>query len=341
MSRLFPGSQHTVFLFSSVDYFVYDRAALRAVAKRAEGAEWDVVHVPTPVSPMAATLLYRTGLPLVLGPWNGGLTNPEHFPEILRAEAAWTYPLRNLGKLINAVRRSTRNAAAILVANRSTREAIPAADRSRCRLMLENAVDTEVFKPIAYPAPPSRRQPLRLAFVGRLIPVKGIPMLLEAVQRFRARQAVELTLVGDGPQSGELRREVTERELAACVTFAGERSPREVAALMAEAHLFVLPSVRESGGAVLLEAMACGRPVAAVAYGGPAEIVDEQVGRAIPPDGREAVVSGLVKAFDELVADPNRWAAKGQVGRDRVMAQYTWNAKIDQALALYGELVRR
>ena len=341
MSRLFPRSQHTVFLFSSVDYFVYDRAALRAVAARAAGGEWDIAHVPTPVSPMAATLLYRTGLPLVLGPWNGGLTSPKNFPEILRAEAAWTYPLRNLGRLINAVRRSTQNAAAILVANRSTRDAVPAADQERCRVMVENAVDTAVFRPIAYPAPPSPRQPLRVVFVGRLIPVKGITMLLEAVQRFRSRQGVELVLVGDGPLADELRREVAERELTECVTFAGERPPGEVAALIGKAHLFVLPSVRESGGAVLLEAMACARPVAAVAYGGPAEIVDEDVGRAIPPDGRDVVVNELVKVFEEVTANPAQWAAKGRVGLERVRAQYTWDAKIEQALALYGELLHR
>ncbi|RYU57385.1 glycosyltransferase family 4 protein [Methylolobus aquaticus] len=341
MSRLFPHSQHTVFLFSSVDYFVYDRAALRAVAARTAAGAWDIVHVPTPVSPMAATLLYRTGLPLVLGPWNGGLTNPENFPEILRAEAAWTYPLRNLGKLINAVRRSTRNASAILVANRSTRNAVPAGDRDRCRLMIENAVDTDVFRASGYPASPSPRQPLRLVFVGRLIPVKGVTMLLEAVQRFRSRQRVELTLVGDGPLASELHREVAERGLDDCVTFAGERSPNDVAELIGAAHLFVLPSVRESGGAVLLEAMACARPVAAIAYGGPAEIVDEDVGRAIPPEGRTPVVDELVKVFEEVTANPAQWAAKGRVGLERVRAHYTWDAKIKQALALYGELLHR
>lgn len=340
LSRLFPRSQHTVFLFSSIDYFVYDRAAVRAAATRmAAGSTWDIVHVPTPVSPLAATLLYRLGLPLVLGPWNGGLASPANFPDIMRADAAWTYPLRHLGRLMMALRRSTRHAASILVANHSTREAVPSGDRMRCRAMIENAVDPDVFKPVAWPPPPSRHEPLRLIFVGRFVPFKGVTMLLQAVQRFREQQPVELTLVGDGPLAADLRDEVAARGLTDCVRFAGAQPPPVVADLIGKAHLFCLSSVRESGGAVLLEAMACARPIVAVAYGGPAEIVDESVGRALPPDGPEAVVAGLVTAFEDLAHSPDDWVVRGRTGRARALSRFTWEAKIGAAMALYGELL--
>jgi glycosyltransferase involved in cell wall biosynthesis len=179
-----------------------------------------------------------------------------------------------------------------------------------------------------------------LIFVGRYIPAKGITMLLEAIQRFRQSQVVDLMLVGDGPLASDLGREVEQRGLSDCVSFAGERPPAEVASLIAQAHVFCLPSVRESGGAVLLEAMACARPVVAVAYGGPAEIVDDAVGRAIPPDGREAVVNGLVTVFEELTKCPGEWAARGRVGLERALSRFTWDAKITEALALYQELLR-
>jgi len=342
LSRLFPTSQHTVFLFSSIDYFVYDRAALRAASRRAAGgALWHVVHVPTPVSPLAATLLHRIGRPLVLGPWNGGLANPSAFPEIMRADAAWTYPLRRLGRLVMAVRQSTHHAAAILVANRSTRDTVPTRDRERCRFMIENAVDPDIFKPTVFPAPPSEDEPLRVIFVGRFVPFKGVTMLLEAAQRYRLRRPIRVTLVGDGPLRADLQQEVNARGLRDCVEFTGEQSPPAVADLLARAHLFCLPSVRESGGAVLLEAMACARPVVAVAYGGPAELVDEAVGRALPADGREAVVGGLVAAFDDLVRNPAAWAARGQAGLGRVLSRFTWDAKVREALALYQELLCR
>ncbi len=338
--KLFRNSEHAVFLFSSFDYFVYDRTAWRLLTRRrADGSRWDIVHVPTPVSPSAATLLHRLGLPVVLGPWNGGLATPANFPEIMKADASWLYPIRNLGMLINAWRKSTRSAARILVANRSTYAAVPVGDQGRCRTMLENAVDPNVFQPVAYPSPPSDTSPLRVVFVGRLVPFKGVSMLLEAVERFRKISPIEATLIGDGPLAAALRSEAASRHLDTAVRFVGQMDQIGVAAEMGRAHLFCLPSVRESGGAVVLEAMACARPVAAVAYGGPAELVDESVGRLLPPDGREAVVQGLLATFQDLLEFPDDWKARGQRGCQRVLDKHTWRAKIDEALDIYGELL--
>lgn len=167
-------------------------------------------------------------------------------------------------------------------------------------------------------------------------------MLLEAVARIKDEVPVKLTLIGEGPLEAELRAEVQARGLSEQVWFsAGALPPVEVAARMREAHLFCLPSVRESGGAVLLEAMACARPVTAVAFGGPAEIVDERVGRALPNTGREAVVNGLVEVFRDVVAHPDAWRARGEEGLRRAQARYGWDAKIDEAVALYQRLLAR
>ena len=85
-----------------------------------------------------------------------------------------------------------------------------------------------------------------------------------------------MTIVGEGPSEAAWRQEVNALGLQDRVTFCGPLSATEVAAQMRAAHIFCLPSVRESGGAVLLEAMAAARPVIAIAYGGPAEVVDDQ-----------------------------------------------------------------
>lgn len=339
-ARLFRQSQHAVFLVSSADFYVYDGAVLRELRRRqATGADWDIVHAVTPVSPMAATRLHRLRHPLVLGPWNGGLGNPASFPEIMRADAAWLYPVRKLGRVVDALAGSSRHAAAILTATRATVDSIALRHRSRCIPMLENGVDLEVFTPGFWPAAPGAGQPLRLVFVGRLVPVKGVSMLLEALVRVKGELSVHLTLVGDGPLEGELQTEVQTRGLTGQVTFTGALPPLEVAARMREAHLFCLPSVRESGGAVLLEAMACARPVTAVAFGGPAEIVDEAVGRPLPDTGREAVVNSLVAVFREVVAQPDAWRLRGEEGLRRARERYGWEAKVDAAVALYQRLL--
>jgi glycosyltransferase involved in cell wall biosynthesis len=342
-ARLFGQSQHAVFLVSSADFYVYDAAALKELRRRrAAGADWDIVHAVTPVSPMAATRLHKLGRPVVLGPWNGGLGNPAHFPDIMRADAAWVYPVRKLGRVVDALAGSSRRAAAILTATRATVESIAPCHRARCVPMLENGVDLDVFSPGPWPEPPGPAQPLRLTFVGRFVPFKGVSMLLEAVARIKNELPVVLTLVGDGPLEAELRAEVQTRGLNEQVRFiTSVLPPAEVAARMREAHLFCLPSVRESGGAVLLEAMACARPVTAVAFGGPAEVVDDGVGRALPDTGREAVVGGLVEVFHDVVAHPDTWRARGEEGLRRARERYSWEAKVDEAVALYRRLLPR
>ena len=338
--RLFPRSEHAVFLLSSLDFFAYDAAALRLCRKRQRrGATWDVTHAVTPVSTVAPTRLHRLGIPLVIGPLNGGLGTPVAFHETMREDAAWLYPLRNVGRLLDAACGATRNAARILVATEATRQSVPARYRGRCVAMLENGVDLERFHAAPWPAAPSASEPLRVLFVGRLVPFKGVPMLLDAVARLGTGTPVELEIVGDGPMAAAWQARAAELGLGGNVRFLGNLALEAVAERMRWAHVFCLPSVRESGGAVLLEAMACARPVLAVAFGGPAEIVDDGVGRALAPEGVEAVTAGLEAALRDCARDPAAWRARGEEGRCRAVARFGWEAKIGAALAIYVDVL--
>src|SRR4029079_2868929 len=123
----------------------------------------------------------------------------------------------------------------------------------------------------------------RVLFVGRLVPFKAVSLLLAAVARLRSEMAIELSIVGDGPMATEWRAETQRLGITDRVNFIGALSLDEVASEMRNAHVFCLPSIRESGGAGLLEAMASARPCIAVDFGGPAEIVDSTTGCLIAP----------------------------------------------------------
>uniref|UniRef100_UPI0035934FA5 glycosyltransferase n=1 Tax=Thiocapsa sp. TaxID=2024551 RepID=UPI0035934FA5 len=208
-SRIFPKSEHAVFLVSSLDFYVYDREALRiARAESRDGMPWDIVHAPTPVSPLAATRLHRLGLPVVLGPWNGNLGLLPGFRDILRADSAWLYPVRHLGRVIDALAGGTRHATAILTATRSAIAGIPRRYHRLCLPMLENGVELETFPAAPWPtAPGVAGEPLRVVFVGRLVPFKGVGMLLDAVARLAPEMPIRLCIVGEGPLSGEWREQ--------------------------------------------------------------------------------------------------------------------------------------
>jgi len=339
--RLFPYSEHSVFMLSSLDYFLFDFLAWRTLAAEARrGARWSLVHRVTPITLAAPSWLGRLGIPVVLGPLNCGLGTPRGFDAVLRRDSVWLTRLRGIGQVAAALSGATRHAARILTATSATLACVPARHRVRCRTMVENGVDLERFRATAWPQAPGPDAPLRVLFVGRLVPFKGLGMLLDAAARLlRGGQPVEVTVVGSGPMAQAWQEQAAALGIAPSVRFTGALPAPQVAAEMARCHVFCLPSVRESGGAVLLEAMACARPVIAVGFGGPAEIVDDEVGRLVAADSPEQVTADLAQALADVCRDPQRWSLCGSAGRRRAERHYSWPAKVAGAKAIYDEVI--
>jgi glycosyltransferase involved in cell wall biosynthesis len=341
--RLFPRSEHSVFLVSSLDYFVFDFSAyrqLRRLLGEGDRPNWDLLHRVTPVTLAAPTWLGRLGLPLVLGPLNSGLADPPGFAGVMRQESTWLIRVRGLTRVLDLAMGSSRRAARILTATRATLAGVAGRHHKLCRMMPENGVDLARFQPTAWPEAPSEQNPLRVLFTGRLVPIKGLDMLIEAVARLHAKGLpVHLQVIGDGPMRSDWETLAAQRGLKAQVVFRGALPQAEVAARMRACHLFCLPSVRESGGAVLLEAMATARPVVALNYGGPGEIVDAEVGALLPLENPDQVIRDLVATLGDLFARPETWRERGQRGRQRIENHYSWPAKIAHAGELYAEVL--
>jgi len=338
--RLFPRSEHGVFLIASLDFFLFDWLALRALRRRLRaGKRVSLVHVVTPVTLAAPSALHRLGLPLVRGPLNCGLQSPRGFARQLRDESPWLIRLRELPRLLDGLIGATRNARLLLTATRATRLDVPGRHRAKTRMMLENGIALEHFPAAPWPQAPGPGKPLRVLFVGRMIALKGVDMLLEAVSRLEHRGVpVELTLVGEGPAREDWERQARSLGLADLVRFTGALAREDVHRAMCASHVFCLPSVRESGGAVLLEAMATARPVIALDHGGPAELVDDAVGRAIRLQDPGQVIVDLERTLAEVVAEPGAWAERGARGRTRVERRYTWEGKITAMEEIYEQL---
>jgi len=338
--RLFPFSEHSVFMLSSLDYFLFDFQAWRALAARIrQGERFSLLHRVTPITLAAPSWLGRLGLPVVLGPLNCGLDTPEGFGSVLKKDAVWLTRLRGVGQLAAALSGATRHAARILTATQATLASVPARHRPRCRMMVENGVDLERFRARPWPQPPSATEPLRVLFVGRLVPFKGVGMLFDAAAlAATSDRPIEVTIVGGGPMEQAWRAQAAALGIEERIRFLGSLPAEQVAAEMARCHVFCLPSVRESGGAVLLEAMASARPVIAVGFGGPAEIVDDDVGRLLAPVSAAQVTADLAVALADVCADPEAWRRRGTAGRRRAESSFSWPAKVASAAAVYDEL---
>jgi glycosyltransferase involved in cell wall biosynthesis len=174
--------------------------------------------------------------------------------------------------------------------------------------------------PDRYDAPRAGAAGKRILFVGRLAAVKGVLVLLEAFARVRAAHGdAHLTLVGDGAERPALEARVAELGLGDAVRFAGYLNQDEVAAELARADLFALPSFAEGVPVVLMEAMAARLPVLATRIAGIGELVEEGVsGRLVPPGDPDAFAAAL----DALLSDPEGRVAMGEAGRAKVVAAF-------------------
>ena len=137
-----------------------------------------------------------------------------------------------------------------------------------------------------------------LLYVGRLVPEKGLRELVAATRILCGTgDPVQLALAGDGPMLAELRA-ATASGADRTILVLGARDPAAVADWMAASDIVVLPSYSEGHPNVLIEALACGRPVVATRVGGITEIVDESSSVLVSPRDTEGLARGIRKAFE-------------------------------------------
>ncbi|MHC5002541.1 MAG: glycosyltransferase family 4 protein, partial [Planctomycetota bacterium] len=275
----------------------------------------------------------RLGVPFVLGPLNGGVPWPRGFDSARRREREWLSYVRGAYRLLPGYRATRRHSAAIIAGSRDTLAQMPDWCRDRCVYIPENGIDPGRFDA----SRPGRRPagPLRLVFVGRLVPYKGPDMLLDAVAPLVREGAATVEIIGDGPMMDSLRRTVDAEGLGRGVALPGWVEHDAVAQRLAAADVLAFPSIREFGGGVVLEAMAVGLVPVVVDYGGPAELVTPRTGFAVPVGPRPAIVEGFRRILGELAREPQRIDPLAQAARQRVERLFTWSAKARQTLEVY------
>jgi glycosyltransferase involved in cell wall biosynthesis len=159
--------------------------------------------------------------------------------------------------------------------------------------------------------------PVELLAVGRLQEPKDFLTLVRAIPRLPPG-SVRVRIAGDGPDRGAIEDETNLLALAGTIEVLGARD--DVAALLAQADVFVLPTRSEGMPLSVLEAMAAELPVVASAVGGVPELVrDGETGALVPP----ADPAALAHALAPLVADPDLRARLGRAGRERAEHRFS------------------
>jgi glycosyltransferase involved in cell wall biosynthesis len=314
-------------------YLAFELAVWKLFKKDLQNGRFDVVHRITPVSPTQPSPLAKLSpVPFLLGPLNGNLPWPKYFTTELSRERDWLNYIRNIYKILPYYRSTYSGAAGILAAFDHTISDLPASVKEKTINFCELGFDPELF------TPPNRqrREQKTILYVGRLVPYKLPSVVVRAFATSPILQQHKLIIVGEGPERPRLEQIIAEHNLGGCVELTGQKSVAEVGELMRQGEIFAFPSIREVGGGVVVEAMACGMACVVVNYGGPGSLVPSGGGVKVPLGDLDHLVQQFTQELEQLVKEPDRVERLGLAAHHHAMSNYSWDAKAKMTMEVYN-----
>jgi glycosyltransferase involved in cell wall biosynthesis len=239
---------------------------------------------------------------------------------------------------------SARNADLIVtVSNYSSEKMVDFYDVERAKIrVVPNGVDPEKFKPTGHGEKIKQRLGLSnkqiVLFVGRLIPRKGLPFLVEAAKQIvKQRNETAFLIVGDGPLKNPLVSHLQKTDLSGNFAFLGDVKDSVLPALYDCADVFALPSIQEGQGIALLEAQSSAKPVVAFNVGGVKEaVLDGESGLLVPQVNSNMLAEAVLK----LLSNSSLRQRMGAKGREFVLGNFSWDVCARKLLRVYSEATR-
>jgi glycosyltransferase involved in cell wall biosynthesis len=307
-------------------YVLWQKSAHDVVRRLHEANQFHLMHHVTFAAFRYPTALWGHGVPCIWGPVGGIESIPtrllpwDHPPSLLHEV------LRNVSNVVQAaphlvLPRRARASALILA---STREM----ERTFAKLGFESELMPTIgLKTAQLPFWPHRTREgsLRILYVGNIITLKGIDLALDALRL--SQTDATFTLVGSGNYLASLQSQVQRLELGARVSFRGRLPREEVLKIYSDYDVFLFPSLHDTGGYAVIEAMANELPVICLDCGGPAVAVTAESGIKVPLGPRRKVIEDLAAAIRLYAQNRALVGSHGKAAREIVLNDYDWDKK--------------
>ncbi len=318
--RFLTGPGYSTYNLESSLYFW---SICRQVDRLYKKFPFDVIHAyfGYPDGVVAAKLAARYNVPFIITEQASWIPWMDNYPNVQR-QAVWAASRCSFHVAVSSFTRKT-------IAHFT-------GDTEKLRVV-PNGVGKDDFRPLENG---ERMNPNQILYVGLTRHVKGIDILLKAMQQVvKEKPEIKLVMVGGGfyrnykAQENELHRLASSLGLSKNIEFAGMKAPSEVAKYMRESSLLVLPSRTETFGSVLIEALACGTPVLATRCGGPEDIVNDSVGRLVAKEDPKALAEAIVEMTNHR---DNFNSAKL---REYALDKFSWEQIAHQMTDLYDKAI--
>ena len=322
-----------------LQHMLWQWRALGVARELDRKVDFDIVHHISFGSLHLGSQLWRLHKPFVFGPVGGGQIAPRGFRRHLRggwlAELLRSFVVRYFTGILFAARSTVANADLVLVVNQETRDWVDRLGGRNVEYMATGGIPESLIS-----TSPSRRRdgPLKILWVGRLLPRKGVLLALEALKLINPKVEFRCTILGDGKQGRYLARWIEDLGLTDRVEWRGQVSWAEAIEAYRHHDVFLFTTLRETEGLQLLEAMAGGAAVVTLDHHGPRMAVPPSAGIKVPVGSPQETADALARALEKLARDPALLESMSVEGI-RWASQNTWDKKTGRALKLYPTVI--
>lgn len=325
-------------------YFVWQKSAYKAARKLLDDIKIDVCHHVSIADFRCVGKLWKLNVPFIFGPVSGGQETPKCFSDYVKQhwKSEWFRKCMNeITTMLPSYRKALKKAALIGGGNDETLACMirrmPKSHKQKLVQMTELCIDKKYLDEREN-IKKENGSVVHIIVSGRLIYRKGIQVLLEAVTKMNPLHNYKVDIYGDGDQRALLEGFVKKSGLENRVIFHGNIPFDEMQNAYRNADIYVLPSLRESTGTAVFEALANKLPVITFNQNGAKYIVESDAGILIDLNDKEQVLIDLAKALDTLVDNYELRRAYGECGFNKLKNQYTWDKRAEQMARVYENL---
>lgn len=339
----FPGE---IFLFCSILHTSFlQRLIIPEIINK---YSIDIAHQITPVSPKLPIFIGKLRIPFVYGPMNGGMNYPPNLDTKKQSVIQFLKKLfRMTSHFFNIILPGKLHADCLLVANRRTFDALPFTPSNKVIQFVENGVDLDDWIDFknCQTLPNNKtnseeQKTIKFIYIGTLLPGKGAEFALRAFSSIANKCNATLEIIGDYWDE-KIRLQQLSQSLGVdnIVEFPGFLPQKECFRRLIASDIFLFPSLIDCGGAVILEAMAAGKPVIAVKWGGAIDYINADCGILIEPISHKQLLNDLILHMLTLAKNKEKRISMGIAGRKRLEQNFIWSKKIDFYHFLYYSLI--
>lgn len=321
--------------------FLWQFPAYKVAAKLHRKEKFDLIHHVSTNDFRFLGRLHKLKAPYIIGPIGGAQETPKPLRYYVRnnkKKELLRTVLNHLFTSFPSYKKALNSAAWVYVSNQETELFL--------RPKMKNPNKCEILTEIGYSGdlPPKEakqghKKETVFLWAGRMEYRKGLEFLFDVLDILPIEKDWKVVLCGDGSLK-EHYSEINEKKpYKNRVVFTGKVAYEEMKSLYSAADVFVFPSLRETTGTVIIEAMAHGLPVIALRQGGAQNIITEETGHLIAGQTRQEYILHFAQAMESCMVDSTKEIWDTDQIRQRVMDFYSWEAKVEKMNQVYHSVL--